>query len=48
MENFEAGKDIIPIGSANNVFYILANGSATANVRGHNITIKKGDVVGIF
>ena len=48
MADFEAGKEIISLGSTNNTFYIIANGSVISKVRGHEITIKKGDIVGIF
>jgi len=48
MADFEAGREIISLGSTNNIFYIIADGSVTAKVRGHEITIKKGDIVGIF
>jgi len=48
MADFEAGREIISLGSTNNIFYIIADGSVTARVRGHEITIKKGDIVGIF
>lgn len=48
MENFEAKKEIIAEGSDNNIFYIIAGGSVTASVSGHEIILKKGDIVGIF
>jgi len=48
MADFEAGREIISLGTTNNIFYIIADGSVTARVRGHEITIKKGDIVGIF
>lgn len=48
MENFEAGREIIPLGSVNQIFYIIAAGSAAAHARGHEIILKKGDIVGIF
>lgn len=48
MAEFEAGREIISLGTPNNIFYIIADGSVTARVRGHEITIKKGDIVGIF
>lgn len=48
MADFEAGREIIALGTTNNTFYIIASGSVTAKVRGHEITIKKGDIVGIF
>ena len=48
MADFEAGREIISLGTTNNIFYIIADGSVTAKVRGHEITIKKGDIVGIF
>ena len=48
MADFEAGREIISLGTTNNIFYIIADGSVTAQVRGHEITIKKGDIVGIF
>jgi len=48
MAEFEAGREIISLGTTNNMFYIIADGSVTAKVRGHEITIKKGDIVGIF
>ena len=48
MADFEAGREIISLGTINNTFYIIASGSVTAHVRGHEITIKKGDIVGIF
>ncbi len=48
MADFESGREIISLGSTNNIFYIIADGSVTAKVRGHEITIKKGDIVGIF
>jgi len=48
MADFEAGREIISLGTTNNIFYIITSGSVTARVRGHEITIKKGDIVGIF
>ena len=48
MADFEAGREIISLGTTNNIFYIIADGSVTAEVREHEITIKKGDIVGIF
>lgn len=48
MENFEIGREIIPLGSVNNIFYIIATGSVSARVRGHEILLTKGDIVGIF
>ena len=48
MADFEAGREIISLGTTNNIFYIIADGSVIAKVRGHEITIKKGDIVGIF
>ena len=48
MDNFEAKQVIIEEGSANNKFYIIAGGSVTAGVSGHEIVLKKGDIVGIF
>ena len=48
MENFEAKQIIIEEGSDNNIFYIVAGGSVTAGISGHEIELKKGDIVGIF
>ena len=48
MEKYEAGRAIISLGSANKHFYIIAEGSVSAKIRGHKILIKKGDIVGIF
>ena len=48
MENFEAKQTIISEGAENNIFYIIAGGSVTAVVSGHEIELKKGDIVGIF
>lgn len=48
MAEFEAGKEIISLSTPNNIFYIIAEGSVNAMVRGHNISLKKGDIVGIF
>ena len=47
MAEFEAGREIISLGTNNNIFYIIANGSVTAKVRGHEILIKKGDIVSL-
>lgn len=48
MENFTAKQTIIGEGADNNIFYIVAGGSVTAGVSGHEIILKKGDIVGIF
>lgn len=48
MENFSAKQTIIQEGSDNDIFYIIAGGSVTAGVSGHEIILKKGDIVGIF
>ncbi len=48
MENFSAKQTIIQEGADNNIFYIIAGGSVTAGVSGHEIVLKKGDIVGIF
>ncbi len=48
MDKFEAGSSIISLGSANNYFYIIASGSVSAQIRGHRLMLKKGDIVGIF
>ena len=48
MENFNARYKIIQEGTDNNTFYIIAGGSVTASVSGHEILLKKGDIVGIF
>ena len=42
MENFEAKQNIIEEGADNNIFYIIAGGSVTAGVSGHEIELKKG------
>lgn len=39
---------IIPQGSYNQTFYIIAKGSVTATVNKKNIQLTKGDIVGIF
>ena len=48
MEKFEAGRSIITLGSANNYFYIIADGNVSAQIRSHQLMLKKGDIVGIF
>ena len=48
MENYSAKQMIIQEGADNTTFYIVANGSVTASVSGHEIVLKKGDIVGIF
>ena len=48
MENFSAKQTIIQEGTDNKIFYIIAGGSVTAGVSGHEIILKKGDIVGIF
>ena len=48
MENFSAKQTIIQEGADNKIFYIIAGGSVTAGVSGHEIILKKGDIVGIF
>lgn len=48
MENFSANHKIIQEGTDNNTFYIIAGGTVTASVSGHEILLKKGDIVGIF
>ena len=48
MESFEAGRSVIALGSPNKYFYIIANGSVSADIRGHKSLLKKGDIVGIF
>lgn len=48
MKNFAANQPIISEGSNNDIFYIIAGGSVTASVSSHELTLKKGDIVGIF
>lgn len=48
MENFKAKQTIILENTDNTIFYIIAGGSVNAGVSGHDILLKKGDVVGIF
>lgn len=48
MENYSAKQMIIQEGTDNTTFYIVASGSVTASVSGHEIVLKKGDIVGIF
>ncbi len=48
MEQFKANQTIIQENANNNIFYIIAGGSVTAGVSGHEILLKKGDIVGIF
>lgn len=48
MENFSAKQAVILENTDNTIFYIIASGSVTAGVSGHDILLKKGDVVGIF
>ena len=48
MENFSTNQIIIQESTDNTIFYIIAGGSVTASVSGHEIVLKKGDIVGIF
>ena len=48
MESYSAQQEIISLGSPNQTFYIIAGGSVTAHISGHEVLLKKGDIVGIF
>lgn len=48
MENFSANQTIIQENTDNTIFYIIASGSVTAEISGHEILLKKGDIAGIF
>ena len=47
MENFSAKQMIIQEGTDNTTFYIVAGGSVTASVSGHEIVLKK-EILSVF